>query len=298
MKILVPIDGTRHSLAAVDFVASRRALVGRDPDVHLLHAQWPAPRDVEMLLGVRRLRALLAQRVEPIFRPALRKLEAAELVTHRIEVVGYPGDEIAKAAKKQRVDLIVMASRGLSAARSFFLGSVTGAVLARTRTPLLIVRGRAAPQGESLLVGIGVDGSKYSAAAVRYVIKHRFLFGPRPEIRLVHVTPPFVPYPVDMGPPPLPPYAPADIEALQAQACDAAMRPARALLEKAGLAFEETRLSGDPGDVIAAFATSHRLDVLVMGSHGRGKFAAAILGSVAMRVVARSRIPVLLIRRE
>lgn len=35
MKILIPVDETPHRLAAVDFVASRCALVGRDPDVLL-----------------------------------------------------------------------------------------------------------------------------------------------------------------------------------------------------------------------------------------------------------------------
>jgi hypothetical protein len=39
MRVLIPIDGTPRSLAAVDLIASRKALVGRDPDVFVLHAQ-------------------------------------------------------------------------------------------------------------------------------------------------------------------------------------------------------------------------------------------------------------------
>jgi hypothetical protein len=39
MKILIPVDGSDQSNAALDFVASRSTLIGQDPEVHLLNVQ-------------------------------------------------------------------------------------------------------------------------------------------------------------------------------------------------------------------------------------------------------------------
>jgi nucleotide-binding universal stress UspA family protein len=298
MRILIPIDGTPGSLAAVDFVASRKTLVGRDPDVFVLHAQWPAPRNVVKVLGHGHLRTVQDRSAERVLKPALKKLVAAELLTQSISVIGHAGEEIARAAKKKHADLIVMASRGLSATRAFFFGSVTSTVLARSKTPVLILRSHQAPKRLSLRIGIAVDGSKYGMAAIRYVLKHRFLFGPQPEIKLIHVAPQLLTYVPDIGAAMLPPPSPADLQAMQENAFENAVGRARDLLRSAGMEFEEVKLIGNPGDEIASFARSHRLDVLVMGSHGRGAFASGLLGSVATRVAAMCRTPLLLIRRS
>ena len=47
---------------------------------------------------------------------------------------------------------------------------------------------------------------------------------------------------------------------------------------------------------ILAAARRHRCNLIVMGSHGRDAIAAALLGSQTLRVLARSRIPVLVCR--
>jgi nucleotide-binding universal stress UspA family protein len=47
---------------------------------------------------------------------------------------------------------------------------------------------------------------------------------------------------------------------------------------------------------IIAAARKKRCDVILMGSHGRGELAALVLGSVTQKVLARSRIPVLVYR--
>lgn len=52
----------------------------------------------------------------------------------------YPEDEILKAAKKARCDLIVMATHGQSGLRGVFIGSVTQRVLAKSAIPVLVFR--------------------------------------------------------------------------------------------------------------------------------------------------------------
>jgi nucleotide-binding universal stress UspA family protein len=50
---------------------------------------------------------------------------------------------------------------------------------------------------------------------------------------------------------------------------------------------------GDPAGEILDYAAEQHVDVLVLGTHGRTGLEHALLGSVAERVVRRSRIPVL-----
>lgn len=66
---------------------------------------------------------------------------------------------------------------------------------------------------------------------------------------------------------------------------------------KAGMKLTAVPLLGaHAGDAIAAHARKRQLDVLVMGSHGQGAFRSLVLGSIAMRVAARSDKPLRLIR--
>lgn len=51
--------------------------------------------------------------------------------------------------------------------------------------------------------------------------------------------------------------------------------------------------TGAPADQILAYADTHAIDLIVMGTHGRGMVGHLLLGSVAERVVRRSRVPVL-----
>ena len=51
-----------------------------------------------------------------------------------------------------------------------------------------------------------------------------------------------------------------------------------------------------PAEGIIAAAKKRKCDVIFMASHGRGGFASLVLGSVTQKVLARSKIPVLVYR--
>lgn len=66
-------------------------------------------------------------------------------------------------------------------------------------------------------------------------------------------------------------------------------------LARRGLSRVHTRLVlGDPA--LKILAESERFDLIVMGTHGRGAIGHALFGSVAERVVRKSRCPVLTVR--
>jgi nucleotide-binding universal stress UspA family protein len=66
-------------------------------------------------------------------------LACLTLVTKIVVQVGYPPEEILKAADAERCDLIVLGSHGKGFLRQTFLGSVSGSVLARARKPVFII---------------------------------------------------------------------------------------------------------------------------------------------------------------
>lgn len=135
---------------------------------------------------------------------------------------------------------------------------------------------------------IAVDGSKFTMRAVNYLIKHTEQFG-EAQMSLINVHMP------------IPGRAAAHlgrviVNGYYADACEAALGPARRALGKAGIVFVDAWKVGDPGEVIAEFATKGNFDLVVMGSHGHGLFANLILGSVATKVLAACKVPLLVIR--
>ncbi|GAB4472400.1 MAG: hypothetical protein OHK0044_16020 [Burkholderiaceae bacterium] len=297
MKILVPVDGSQFSKAAIDFIASRTTLIGASPQVELLNVHLPIPVRAARVVGKAVVKAYYEDESGRVLKPALAALKKAGLDATSTYAVGHPGEAIASAADRDKVDLIVMGSHGHGALAGLILGSTTNAVLARSRKPILVLRAKEAPKGDSLKVGIAVDGSKYGKAAARYVIKHRDLFGAAPTVVLIHVVPDLAGAVMpDMAGIAMPAFTEDEIKAMQKKAFDAALDPVRKLLQKEGLATEEVCLVGNAGDEIAAYAKKKKIDVLVMGSHGYGAFKAAVLGSTAMRVAAHCETPLLLVR--
>ena len=66
--------------------------------------------------------------------------------------------------------------------------------------------------------------------------------------------------------------------------------------EKTGIDPREVQLLGKPGQAIAQYAKQAQLDMLVLGSHGYGRFMSAVMGSTAMRIASMAEIPLLVVR--
>lgn len=297
MKILVPYDGSRHARRAVEFVAARTPLAGREPTVWLLNVQPPLLVEFPTAASRRRLAELYAMRAERVLRPARRMLTRAGLDVRGTHLVGVPGLRIARVARSKKVDLIVMGSRGRTAAAGMLLGSVASTVLVHCDNPVLLLRDGEVPRAESLRVGVAVDGSAYGEAAVRWTLEHLDLFGLRPKFELLHVvrelplqTKTLLANLTDMS------FTQEKVRALRRKEYERAVRSTLPQFAQASVPVKKVDLTGEAGEQLAAHARRH-LDVLVMGSHGQGMFKAAVLGSVATRVAARCATPLILIRR-
>ncbi|GMV58000.1 MAG: hypothetical protein AMXMBFR72_11120 [Betaproteobacteria bacterium] len=293
MKILIPVDGSSFSDAALAFVAARPFREDSPPHIDVLNVQLPVPPRAGRAVGAEIVRSWHEAESTKILKPAVAALRQAHLDPAWYRVVGNPGVEIAEWAERHAVDLIVMGSHGRTALRGLVFGSVTQTVLACTAVPVLALRTPQAPKRASLRVGIALDGSAYSDAAVRYVLRHRSLFGPRATVALIHVhTHSLLAASLPLGAPP----TASELARAEEEAFEQVLAPSRALCAREGVDATEHRIVGHPGEEIANFARTARLHLLVMGSHGRGALMAALLGSVASRVAATCSTPLLLIR--
>ncbi len=86
------------------------------------------------------------------------------------------------------------------------------------------------------------------------------------------------------------------VDAYYADESEKVFKPIRTFFGKHGIQVEFAGLSGHAGETIAKLADEGSFDLLMMGSHGHGQLRNLVMGSVATRVVAACRMPVLLVR--
>lgn len=141
-KILVAVDGSpfaeRALRSAVDLAKkySARLVV-----VHVVLRRFYAvtPSEAGVLATT-----VFAKEMEAEGREILRKVEEylkGERVGYECKLLeGVPADEIVKAAEAEKVDLIVVGSRGLTEVRAFLLGSVSDKISHHAKCPILIMK--------------------------------------------------------------------------------------------------------------------------------------------------------------
>jgi nucleotide-binding universal stress UspA family protein len=136
---------------------------------------------------------------------------------------------------------------------------------------------------------VAVDGSPYTKRMLGYLAAHDEWLGKSHQYTVLHTVPP------------VPPRAAAvlDKELVKTYYTDEAekvFKPIRTFFKRQGLEATYTAKVGPAADTIAKAADDGKFDLLMMGSHGHGSLGNLVLGSVATKVLARSKTPVLLVR--
>ncbi|MBV6271699.1 universal stress protein [Alcaligenaceae bacterium CGII-47] len=75
-----------------------------------------------------------------------------------------------------------------------------------------------------------------------------------------------------------------------------ALKPAKAVLEKAGVPYQEHRVIGSIAETIHQFAKANDCGLIAMGTRGLGSVAGLFLGSVTTKVLSLVDIPVTLVK--
>ncbi|MEW6162383.1 MAG: universal stress protein [Nitrospirota bacterium] len=88
------------------------------------------------------------------------------------------------------------------------------------------------------------------------------------------------------------------IEDYLRQAAEAHIEEAEKLCKKSGIPPKKVIRSGHPVEEIIKEAEESKVDLIIMGSHGRSAIKAAVLGSVTFGVIHKdTKSPVLVVRR-
>jgi len=141
-----------------------------------------------------------------------------------------------------------------------------------------------------LKILVPIDGSENALRVLRYIMSARDLYRDPIELHLLNVQLPVASGAVKMF---------INQQQLNDYYRDeglAALKEARALLDKAGVAFQHHIGVGEIAHTIASYAREKDCQQIAMGTHGRGGLAGALLGSVATKVIHLADMPVLLVK--
>jgi nucleotide-binding universal stress UspA family protein len=134
-----------------------------------------------------------------------------------------------------------------------------------------------------------VDGSEGSSNAARHVA-HIAAMMPGCVVHLLNVQPPGDDWMVRRM------IKAEELAALEADWGEASLAPARSMLEKAGVPCQSHMVQGEVAATIARLARELGCEQIMMGTHGRSALGDLFLGSVAIKVLHLSSVPVTLVK--
>lgn len=210
-------------------------------------------------------------------------------VTTAVTTSSDTAGAIIRTAEESGVSLIVLGARGKSLVGGVLLGSVSTAVLHRSKTSVLIMRHKIIEElGERTLekfcpmilyrVLCPVDFSAYSDSAVDLLVRTKGMG----DIILMHV--------VSRGE--------SDDEIRESvEKARARIEEIRDNLSAKGFKARTLVSTGNPASEIARIADQEDVSVIWMSSHGKGWFRELLVGSTAQMVATTAMRPVIIIRK-
>ncbi|HBR21838.1 MAG TPA: hypothetical protein DD713_04625 [Nitrospiraceae bacterium] len=142
MKVLVPVDGSKYSMealkVAIDYAKTKGA------NICLINvAAFIEGIDLEISASEReRLNETLTKRADYIVQQACGVLTAEDVIAtcgHVVAASSVP-EAIIDYAEKEKIDLIIIGSRGLSPSSRFKIGSVASKVVSHSPCSVHVVK--------------------------------------------------------------------------------------------------------------------------------------------------------------
>jgi nucleotide-binding universal stress UspA family protein len=140
MKILLPVDGSDYTKRMLAHVAAHDELLGPGHEYTVFTAVAPIPAHAARFLDRSMLDLYYREQADEVLGSVKRFVDQKGWTVKVAHAVGHAADAIAAFAEAEKPDLIVMGTHGHSALGNMVLGSVASGVLARCRTPVLLVR--------------------------------------------------------------------------------------------------------------------------------------------------------------
>jgi nucleotide-binding universal stress UspA family protein len=310
MKVLIGVDGSSNSFAAVEFVG--RLLSAERDELVLLFAT------PEMNFEDERLDPAIEQRARSVLsrtvlEAALERLPAAwQQRAQQRQVTGSPSTALLDAIDAEKADLVAVGFRGTSGIlEDFVLGSVSRAIVHSAKIPALVVKseGRTeepaqqspGPPTREMHVLVTCDPTQ-SAQPLSDLLKG--LSWP-PDSRgwvMTVVQPMFVCALPDWVKPQRDPDVAAMANAWEQehqqnlQAARVELEKFRAALPRCFVEQEIVMAEGRAAEEIVKQIRERAIDLAVLGSRGRSSFKRLLLGSTSEQVLREAPCSVLIVR--
>ncbi|MFH7326267.1 universal stress protein [Desulfurivibrio sp. C05AmB] len=234
---------------------------------------------------------ILLDEASPQMEQQKKRLEAEDLKVDTELAVGIAAPVLEALATSHRVDAILIGSRGRGLAKSA-LGSVSFKLLQITNHPVFLSRITAEGHNQTCGVATGprwfekiLFATDFSPPADRAAAYLEQILRHHPTtVTLLHVSDA-----ADQAR-----LAPKYLQERQEQDQRRLEKIARQLAPGGDSISSELAI-GNPAEEIIARTRTGQISLVVMGSHGKGFFREALLGSVANEVARRAEAPVLLV---
>jgi nucleotide-binding universal stress UspA family protein len=140
MKILLPVDGSDHTRRMLAWLANHEKVFGSEHDYVAFTAVTPIPPHAAKHVAHLTLDDYYRDMAEAVLKPVREFAEGHHWKLRTAYLAGRAADTIAKFAEAEKPDLVVMGSHGQSSLVNVLLGSVATGVLARCKSPVLLIR--------------------------------------------------------------------------------------------------------------------------------------------------------------
>jgi nucleotide-binding universal stress UspA family protein len=142
MKVLVSIDGSKHSIKAIDYLVQNASMFsGKGSGLIVLHVEPNViPPEVTQYISKKSIADWYADQSKAAIKAATAKLDKAKVPYKLVQKIGHVADTILAETKTAKAEMIVMGSHGRSSLMSLVMGSVTSQVLAQSKQPVLIIK--------------------------------------------------------------------------------------------------------------------------------------------------------------
>ncbi|WP_283138913.1 universal stress protein [Rhizohabitans arisaemae] len=284
--VIVGADGSEAATAAIEWAADDAARAGLP--LRIVTAVYRSPHDAPKFPGPRW--------ADKVTRTADEVLADAETTAKTRQ----PGIEVTRSLveggaadvlrdQAEEAAELVVGSRGLGGFAGAVLGSVSLHVVGHVPAPVVVVR--ETPEHVYGEIVVGVDDSDACEPALAYAFEQARLRGA--GLRAIHAWH----LPVQVFAPGMAPQVPYDYDMEDLRIAEHNIATAKlALWEVKYPEVTVTVQAPCAHPVEALTEASGTADLLVVGSHGRGGFASAILGSVSRGVLHHARSAVAIVR--
>lgn len=294
-KILVPLDGSRRSETVLPFAAAFASAFSIP--VQLFHAVETDVANLKRLVQAKQAGSFDEDDLATTANSYLQRQAQAipESLPVRFTVkIGNAADLIVEETATDKGALVAMATRGLSDAKRWLLGSVADKVLQAATNPLLLIKESSEEERagrydlKELLVPL--DGSLLAETALPHAIAIAKSLGLKATLLRAYEVPISVatplPYTVDADR--------VTLEAMREEVENYLREKVSQLASQGVKEVSHVAALGGAGQQIVDAAGPQTL--IVMCTHGRSGMGRWFLGSVASRVSHHSSGPVLVVR--